>query len=55
MLWYLEDLYQRTNSDDLGSFLGDMQFADDGSTMDPAAWEDWLEAVDKIKKFRKIK
>lgn len=49
MIAYLDNLYNMTKSDDLGGFLGDMQIARDGTTMDPAAWYDWLDAVNKVK------
>lgn len=47
MYAYLEHLYQMTNSDDLGGFLGGMSFLPDGATADPAVWDDWLDAVKK--------
>jgi hypothetical protein len=47
MFFYLENLYSLPNSDDLGEFLGGMSLLDDGKTADPAAWEDWEEAVQK--------
>lgn len=53
MIFYLENLYKLTNSDDLGSFLGGMSLTGDGSTMDPAAWQDWLDAVNAIVEQRK--
>lgn len=49
MLLYLENLYELTDSDDLAGFLGSMQFLEDGSTADSAAWEDWLDSVKKLK------
>jgi len=45
---FLEDQYNRTLSDDLGSMLGDLQFFEDGCTADPAAWENWEECVNKV-------
>ena len=48
MLVYLEALQKRTNSDDLAEFLGSMDFMDDGGTMDPAAWRDWIDAVAQV-------
>ena len=48
MVFYLENLYKLTKSDDLGGFLGDLLFDLDGGTMDPAAWADWLDAVKKV-------
>ena len=50
MYLYLDNLYGSTKSDDLGGFLGDMSTLLDGKCADPAVWEDWLEAVEKVKK-----
>lgn len=48
---FLEGYYSRTNSDDVGSLLGDMQLVDDETiTMDSAAWEDWLDAIKEVLK-----
>lgn len=47
MYAYLVHLYEMTNSDDLGGFLGSMSFLASGGTADPAIWSDWLEAVRK--------
>jgi hypothetical protein len=44
---FLEDYYERTQSDDVGALLGDMQLLGDGMTADPAAWEDWLVCVER--------
>jgi len=50
MFYFLEGLYSRTNSDDLASYLGDMDFnKSDGKPMDPAMWEDWMRAIQKVK------
>jgi len=48
MLLFLEGLYERTKSDDLGALLGDLQILDDGGTADPAAWQDWLNSVQTV-------
>ncbi len=47
MYQYLCDLYERTNSDDLGSFLGGMLLMDDGKPADSAVWSDWTDAIEK--------
>jgi hypothetical protein len=53
---FLEGYYERTSSDDVGSLLGDMRFLDDGNTADSAAWNDWIDAVNKnLKKEFKLK
>ena len=51
MTYFLMGYYERTNSSDIGSLLGDiMLLKGREATMDPAAWDDWLEAVDKVQK-----
>lgn len=50
MVLYLEKYYERTGSNDVGGLLSDMILLDDGTTADPAAWNDWMKCVDKIKK-----
>lgn len=48
MICFLDDYYNKTLSDDLGSLLGDIQLFEDGSgTWDSAAWNDWLDALKK--------
>lgn len=47
MQLFLEKYYNLTGSDDIGSLLGSMQMSDDGKTMDPAIWDDWLSSVEK--------
>lgn len=49
MFEFIVELYQRTNSDELGSLLGDLSLLPDGSTADPAAWLDWLRCVEKAR------
>lgn len=49
MVSYLNALYEMTESEELGGLLGDMQFLADGSTADPAVWEEWLVAVKKVR------
>lgn len=45
MYKYLEALYERTGSDELGVLLGGMSLLADGTTADPAAWVEWESAV----------
>ena len=52
MFYYLECLYSMTDSDDLGGFLGGMSLLEDKRTADPAVWEDWISAVNKVKQER---
>jgi len=49
MQYFLEQFYERTGSDDVGGLLGDMTLIDDKQTMDSAAWNDWINAVKKMK------
>ncbi len=39
-----------TKSDDLAGFPGSMSFLQDGTTADPAVWDDWIESVNKALK-----
>ncbi|TDF94151.1 hypothetical protein [Paenibacillus piri] len=47
MVLFLEDYYDRTKSDDVGSLLGDLIILADGSTADPAVWKEWLDCLDR--------
>ena len=49
MFAFLEEIYQRTESADLGALLGGMSLLKDGGTADPAVWADWEAAVSKVK------
>lgn len=44
---YLNHLYSRTQSPELGTLLSEMSVLNDGSTADPAAWSDWLKSVQR--------
>ncbi len=46
MTKFLDIYYEQTVSDDVGSLLGDMSFLRDGETADPAAWLDWMRALE---------
>lgn len=48
MFAFLEEVYRRTESDDLGALLGGMSLLQDGGTADPAAWADWEAAVARV-------
>jgi hypothetical protein len=50
MFAFLEQLYNRTKSDDIGGLLGGMSILPDGDTADPAIRYDWLECVSKAKR-----
>ena len=47
MYYFLDSLYERTNSDDLAGFLGGFRLLKDGEPADPAAWSDWMAAANK--------
>ena len=45
---FLENWYELTHSEDVGSLLGSMSLLEDGITADPALWEDWCEAGESV-------
>jgi len=45
---FLEMYYERTQSDDVGSLLGDLQLVAKNETADPAAWYDWNLALEGV-------
>ena len=47
MVFFLEEYYQQTESDDVGALLGSLQLLEDGMTADPAIWDDWLEVISR--------
>lgn len=46
---FLKAYYERTRSDAVGGLLGDMSRLADGTTADPAAQEDWADAVRRMR------
>lgn len=48
MFEFLEGYLERTRADEIGALLGCMNLAGDGQPMDPAIWDDWMEAVRKV-------
>ena len=48
MVLFLESFYERTKSDDIVGLLSDLILLEDGSTADPAAWDDWMKCVHKV-------
>jgi hypothetical protein len=48
MIDYLDQHYNRTHSDDIGSLLSGMQLLSDNESVDPAALEDWVDSVNKV-------
>lgn len=51
MLVFLEREYRLTGSEDLAALLGSLSrnIWSDGSPNDPAAWNDWLSAVEAVR------
>jgi hypothetical protein len=49
MYTFLVARYQQSNSDELGAMLGGMSLLEDEGTADPAAWEEWTEAVARVR------
>ena len=49
MFAFLEEIYQRTSSDDLAVLLGSMSLLQDGQSADPALWEDWERVVQSLR------
>ncbi|QDV38819.1 hypothetical protein [Tautonia plasticadhaerens] len=50
MYAYLEGLYAETKADYLGGLLGGMSLLEDELSADPAAWQRWIEAVEKVRR-----
>jgi hypothetical protein len=47
MYFFLEDLYNRTRSDELGGLLGSMALLPDGKPADGGISADWQRAVER--------
>jgi len=48
MILFLDLYYQHTKSDDIAIVLGCMKLLPDGMSVDPAAWEDWIECAQRV-------
>ena len=50
MFYFLEREYELTKSDELGGMLGSLFWHvwTHGGPADPAAWQDWLDAVQQV-------
>ncbi len=48
MFAFLDDYYQRSNSDEVAIMLGGMSLLSDGSVADSAIEDDWNKAVKKV-------
>jgi hypothetical protein len=49
MFAFLEHRHDMINSADLAGLLGSMSLLPDGNPADPAVWEDWLDAIRRVK------
>jgi len=54
MIAFLEKYYRLTGSDEIGALLGSMQLLEDRKSVDPAIWNDWLEAVSSVRRKERI-
>ncbi len=49
MSCFLNKYFERTNSEDIGSLLGDMQLVENNTTTsDPAVWSDWEQCFHQV-------
>ena len=49
MFVFLDEYYKRSKGEaELGDVLGDIQLMGDAMPADPAAWGDWLSAIDTV-------
>jgi hypothetical protein len=46
MYRFLENYYKRGQSDEIAIMLGRMSLLEDGTTADPAVFNDWLQAIE---------
>ena len=53
MYFFLEELYRRTHSDEIGGLLGSMSLLADGLPADRAIVADWKRAVERAGKVGK--
>ncbi len=48
MYRFLEHEYEMTGSDEIGGLLSSLSLLKEGGTADPAMWNDWIQAVNKV-------
>ena len=49
MFIFVREYYYRTGRpDSIGNLLSDTQLLESGIPADPASWQDWLDAVNKV-------
>ena len=51
MLYFLENYYAQTGSDEIGALLGSLSLNADEMPMDAAMWQEWLGCVEKSRKL----
>ncbi|CAH0248913.1 hypothetical protein SRABI118_02914 [Massilia sp. Bi118] len=49
MLAFIQREVELTESSDLADLVSEYKLGPDGRARDPALWEEWLEAVEKVK------
>ena len=49
MIEFLENYWKLTNLDEIAGLLGSMRLLKDGTSADPAMFNEWAEAYDKAK------
>jgi hypothetical protein len=49
MALFINDFFQRAEGNDLITLLADLTMLADGRPLDPASWEDWQNAVQRVK------
>lgn len=49
MIGFLEGYYERTHSEEIAILLGGLAISQDNRPMDPAAWDDWVIVVERLK------
>lgn len=48
MILFWNDVYERTESAEIGAVLGDLSILPDGATADPAAYNDFMVCLRKV-------
>ena len=49
MFYFLQKWYEMTKSDDVGEILGLMEYLSDGEPADPVMWDNWQDAIEKVR------
>lgn len=47
MVYFLQDYHHRGPTEEVGDMISGMSLLPDGAPADPAAWQDWLAAVER--------